>query len=349
MTLGYPTFVPRAAALHKISEWQQIDFDTFRNEVVPANQPALIKSLVKDWPAVDQSNISASATCRYLESLNNGTPVYTIVAPPTAKGRFFYNDDLRGVNFKRGQISLTQVLNQLLADADSSESHAIAVQALSIRETLPGFENDNPIKLLDDSVAPTMWIGNKGRVAPHYDVHRNLACVMAGKRQFILFPPEQIANLYLGPVLDAPGGVPISMVDVWDPDFDRFPRYAEALEVAQEAVLEPGDALYIPSLWWHGVASLEQLNVLVNYWWGGTTSSGVSPSDSLLHSMLSIADLDESQRQAWRDYFDYYVFRCGPDPAAHLPDSINDIVTSLSPEQASTVTEFLSQGLLKKS
>ena len=29
----------------------------------------------------------------------------------------------------------------------------------------------------------------------------------------------------------------------------------------------PGDAIYIPPLWWHHVESLGQFNVLVNYWY----------------------------------------------------------------------------------
>jgi hypothetical protein len=335
--------------LNKISEWQQVDFETFQNDIVPANKPALIRSLVQDWPAVLQGKTSADAVCKYLENLDSGDPVYTIAAPPDTRGRFFYTEDLQHMNFQRGQIPLAQVLAQLLGQADNPDAHSIAVQALDVRRTLPGFDAENPARLIGDSVAPTMWIGNQGRVAPHYDVHRNLACVVAGKRRFILFPPEQIANLYLGPVLDAPGGVPISLVDESNPDFDRFPKYKEALENAQEAVLEPGDAIYIPSLWWHGVTSLERFNVLVNYWWGGITGSGVSPNDSLLHGMLAIAGLDESQRQAWRDYFDYYVFRTGENPAAHLPGELEDLVTSLGEEKSKRLKNFLSQRLTNSS
>lgn len=143
--------------MHKIAELQHVDFETFHNIVAPANKPALLLSLVQEWLAIGQCRGPAAATCGYLERLDNGKPVYTIAAPPAARGRFFYSDDLRGVNFKRGQIPFAQVLAQLLTQDDKPDGHFIAVQALSIRETLPEFENENRVSLIDASVPPTMW------------------------------------------------------------------------------------------------------------------------------------------------------------------------------------------------
>ena len=332
--------------MKKIEELQAADPESFDTEIVAAGQPVVIRSLVKDWRCVNEGRDAAGLSA-YLRNLDEGVPVYTIAAPPEAGGRFFYSDDLRDLNFKRGQVPLTQVLDQLMAQLDDDQAHTIAVQSLPVRDVLPGFESDNPMPLLDG--APTMWIGNRGKVAPHYDVHRNVACVVAGRRHFTLYPPAQIVNLYPGPILGAPGGVPISMVDIWNPELDKHPGYAEAMEAALEATLEPGDAIYIPSLWWHAVESLERINVLVNYWWGGIDDSGVSPNDSLLHAMVTIAGLDDNQRRAWRDYFDYYVFRSDKDPTAHLPDRLQDITTSLGPDQASEVRQFLADKLREDS
>jgi len=335
----------RTAALQPIKEWQANDLDSFDEQVVATDQPAIIRSLVSDWPAVVASKSSATEICHYLRNFDKGQAVYTIAAPPEADGRFFYNNDLRSVNFKRGQIPLAQVLAQLVASVDATDAHAIAVQALAVRQCLPDFDTDNSMSLLPIDVEPTMWIGTRGRVSPHYDVHKNLACVVAGRRRFTLFPPQQIANLCPGPVLDAPGGVPTSLVDVDAPDLDRFPRYTTALEHAQQATLDPGDAIFIPSLWWHGVAALEPVNVLVNYWWGGDAEAGISANDTLLHGMLTIAALEPAQRDAWKQFFDYYVFGGEIDPAAHLPDELPDIVTNLTDEQLASVKRFLAQRL----
>ncbi len=83
-------------------------------------------------------------------------------------------------------------------------------------------------------------------------------------------------------------------------DAERFPRFAEAVKHARTAVLEPGDAVYIPSMWWHHVEGLESLNILVNHWWLPVPYYLGAPSDALLHAILSIRELPAAQRKAWR-------------------------------------------------
>lgn len=328
-------------ALSQITEWTDINAAQFHSEVIPLNQPAILRSVVSDWPIVEMATRSSAEAIAYLKSFDQNTPMYTIVGDPKIEGRFFYSDDLSDVNFQRTQATLTTVLDQLSALSDYKNPHAIAIQAASVRDGLPNFENKNRLPLLDESVAPTMWLGNAAIVAPHYDVHDNIACVVMGRRKFTLFPPEQIANLYVGPTLNAPGGVPISMVDLKKPDFDQYPNFKEALAVAQVATLEPGDAIFIPTPWWHAVEALDPINVLINYWWGGLQEGTLSPNHSLLHSMLTVAKLSPAQRESWRHFFDYFVFHTSGDPAAHLPSDTKDIVSELTPDQRKSIYEFL--------
>ena len=69
------------------------------------------------------------------------------------------------------------------------------------------------------------------------------------------FPPDQVANLY-GAVDLTPAGQAISLVDTRKPDLEKHPDFRHAMMQAFSAELQPGDAIFIPSLWWHQVESL---------------------------------------------------------------------------------------------
>ena len=150
---------------------------------------------------------------------------------------------------------------------DDTDPPAIFIQSASIPEHLPKFSEENAIDLADPSATPRIWVGNSITVTTHYDISDNIACVVGGRRRFTLFPPDQIRNLYVGPIHFTLAGQPVSMVSLEEPDFIRYPRFEQALATAQTAELEPGDAIFIPYFWWHHVKSLERFNVLVNYWW----------------------------------------------------------------------------------
>ena len=332
--------------MQAIRVWEKVDYDQFHGEIIPLNQPAHIKSVVGHWPVVKAGIESPEAIVSYLKKYDSEKIISALVGDPSIKGRFFYEPDLQALNFQKVQVTLGIGLDRLLTIQHDPAPHAIALQAIPVDLVMPGFEQQNQQPLLDKSIGPTMWLGNRATVAPHYDIHDNLACVVAGQRQFTLFPPEQINNLYPGPMLVTPGGVPVSMVDIQQPDLARYPKYVEAEKTGQQATLEPGDGIYIPALWWHGVESLQAVNVLINYWWGGLSSTGLSPNDSLMHSMMSIANLSPEKRKDWRQFFDYYVFKTQSEPAADLPADLNDLATSLTPEQLAQVRQFL-MGQLK--
>ena len=320
-----------------------VSFKQFHDDIVMEAQPVVLKGMVKDWPAVVRACHSSKSLSEYLTPMCNDQPVIVLVANRSEGGRFFYTDDLQGLNFQRASSALPAAIERLLNLRDSPSSPSLSIQAISVRDVCPTFEDENLQVLLGD-VAPALWIGNQGSVAPHFDIHNNLACVIGGRRHFSLFPPSQVKNIYPGPALFTPAGVPVSMVDMANPDFEKFPRFREALQNSQQALLEPGDAIYIPSLWWHGVRSLAPFNMLVNYWWGGMSDSRVSPYESLLHSMMSIKKLDVEIRHAWRVFFDYYVF--GTDADTHLPTNLQDLVSTMSLEQTRRLQQMLSNRLL---
>jgi len=249
-----------------IPEAHGIERDRFEREIVPAGRPLVLRGLVADWPAAQRGRESPEAICRYLIERDNGAPVDAIMLAPEEHGRIFYNAAMDGFNFLRNRVPISRVIEQIARYSAFATAPAVAVQSALIRDCLPRFLDENPLHLLD-AVDPRIWIGNEIVTPAHYDGSHNIACVVAGRRRFTLFPQAQIENLHIGPFDFAPAGPAISLVDFAKPDFTRFPRFRAALEHASSAELGPGDALYIPVHWWHHVVSLDVCNVLVNYWW----------------------------------------------------------------------------------
>jgi hypothetical protein len=126
-------------------------------------------------------------------------------------------------------------------------------------------------------------------------------------------------NLYIGPLDFNPAGQAISLVDFVAPDYERFPRFREALRHAQVAELGPGDAIFIPSMWWHHVEALTPFNVLVNYWWRQSPDYMDTPTNALMLALLTMRELPAEQRRAWQEIFRHYIFEADDQTAAHMP------------------------------
>lgn len=323
-----------------------VDLKTFREQIEPANQPVVLRGLVNDWPAVRAGRVCARALADYLRGFDRGKQVAVLEGPPSIRGHFFYRDDMRGLNFERKPATISATLERLLAQVDEPNPAAIYIESTPTADYLPPFAAANPMPLLPQVVAPRIWVGNTLTIQTHFDLSSNIACVVGGRRRFTLFPPDQITNLYVGPVEFNISGPPISMVTLRHPDLARFPKFTEALRHARTAELDPGDALYIPYGWWHQVESLAPFNVLVNYWWNEARQTG-SPYDAMLHAILALRDLPPEQRAVWRTMFDHYVFTAADDALAHLPRDQRGIMGPPSPERTQAIRAILARAFSK--
>lgn len=160
-----------------------------------------------------------------------------------------------------------------------------------------------------------------------------------------LFPTEQVKNLYVGPLEFTPAGQSLSLVGFHNPDFDKYPLFKEALDHALVADLEPGDAVYIPSLWWHHVEGLDNFNMLVNYWWRDAEDHLESPMNAFLCALLTVPDFPESERRAWKALFDFYIFRTNGDPIVHLPTDVRGVLGKMTVERAKKIRASLLKAL----
>lgn len=254
-------------ALAQIPERTAPTPEQFRADIVPSGRPAVLRGLARDWPLVIAAREDPHKAMAMLERSASAALTDVLRADPAEEGRFHYTSDGLSLNFVRGQGNVAGLLAGLREQESSYEPFALAAQGLVAESYFPGFARAHPMPLLPRSAGPRLWIGNAAKVATHNDPVENLAIVAAGRRRFTLFPPAAEADLYMGPDEPRPAGARVSMVHVTAPDLDRYPRFASALEVAEEAELAPGDAIFIPRDWFHHVEAVERFNVLVNYWW----------------------------------------------------------------------------------
>lgn len=311
-------------------------------------QPVVMRGVANNWPLVRAAGRSNRDALNIVRGHDSGAPTDIMVAPPSEKGRFFYQPDMRGVNFKQKKASLSQLADQLEQLVEADRPPGIYAGATALASHQPGLRENHPFPLADTlpDATPRIWLGNASQVATHFDMSDNFAIVVMGKRRFTLFPPEAAGDLYVGPLNFTLAGQPVSMVNPIDPDLERYPNFRNAAASALYADLEPGDAIYIPTLWWHHVSATTPINILFNYWHNDAEHGGGFLA--LVHGMLSIRDLPDPERAAWRSWFDHFVF--GADAqhsASHLPPSAQGINGPASEQRSHMMRQFIAQVLTK--
>jgi Cupin-like domain len=327
--------------------------ERFQREVVEGCRPVIIRGLVAEWPVVEAASGPPARLKDYLAAFDIGRRVEAYLGPPSIAGKYYYSSDLKGFNFERRMMSLLEALTIMVESLDRAEAPSIYVGSVPTGESLPGFAAANCTPLLEQGLSPRIWLGTRSNVSCHHDTFDNLACVIAGRRRFTLFAPELIGKLYVGPIDNTMAGAPVSLAASSDapehgpahgrahgpthepphgPAEGPFPLFEEIRAQAIRLELEAGDALYLPKLWWHKVESLAPLNGLVNYWWDAFSAGPDAPYTSMLLAMIAIAERPPAERQAWKAFFDHYVFRTAGHPLAHLPPEQHGLLGPLKPE-----------------
>ncbi len=295
-------------------------------EVLQSGEPVILKGLVKHWPAAQAGSAGLEQASEYIRSFDCGRPVDAYYGAPDIKGRFFYDKDFSRLNFQTRPTPLSEVLDQIVAHKDDVKPPAFYVGTASVDFYLPGFREKNDLNLSAFNPLVSIWMGNQSRIAAHWDGLTNIACCVAGRRRFTLFPPDQIGNLYPGPLDFTPAGQVVSLVDFNEPDLDRFPKFKDAIAAGEVADLEPGDALLLPGMWWHQVEGLSWFNVLVNYWWRAVPAYMGPGIDALEHALLVLRDLPDAEKLAWKHLFDYYIFSSKERASGHLPEMARGVL-----------------------
>lgn len=304
------------------------------DEVLASSEPLILKGLASSWPIVKAGLESNADAAKYLLQYYQGQEVLAFLGKPENNGRIFYDEKLTGFNYDTVSTKLDFAFQQLELHSDNPHPPGIYIGSTNVNSYLPGFRAGNDLGLDQYNPLVSIWLSNKCRIAAHWDSSLNIACSVVGHRRFTLFPFDQMENLYIGPLDKTPAGQAISLVDFYNPDFEQFPKFKEALEHAQVADLEPGDGIFIPSMWWHHVESLKSLNILVNYWFKDVPAHYGQAVNALYHSILLIRDLPAAQRDAWKLIFDRYVFDYDEANFQHIPSEAQGAIGELTDENA---------------
>ena len=319
-----------ASAVREFAADSLADHDIFRRTIAEHAQPVVVRGAVSHWPVVRAANESLEALCAYLGRFASDALAEAFIGDAAIAGRYTYADDLEGFNFERVKVTLPDALARIGANAAATDGRTMYLGSLPTSVFLPGFSAGNALPAVPDSVQPRIWIGNRSDISCHNDTFDNIACVVTGRRRFTLFPPDAVADLYVGPVDYTMSGRPISLAAGASADDPRYPRFAAAAARATRVELAPGDALYLPKLWWHRVEATERFNVLVNYWWDEFSAGPDAPYTAMMLAMIAIAERPPEERKAWRAFFDHYVFRPHGHPLAHVPEDRHGILGPLA-------------------
>lgn len=297
-----------------------------------ACEPAVIRGLCAHWPSVGGDGRPVDWLARYLTDMDTGRGAQCFVAGPETRGRYYYGEDLDGFNFTRETLTLSAAVERIRACATDPDLGSVYLGSVPVADHIPAFAHENAIAGLPEGVEPRIWIGNRSLVSCHFDTFDNLACVVAGRRRFTLYPPELIGDLYVGPIDHTMAGQPVSLAAASAPGDPRYPRFDAIREQALRVELGPGDALYLPKLWWHEVEASSEVNVLVNYWWDAFRQGPDAPFTAMMLALLAIAERPSGERAAWGAFFDHYVFRPDGHPLRHLPADKHGILGPLDRE-----------------
>jgi len=319
-------------------------------ELFSQEQPVILKGLVKDWPLVKAGQQSHNHIMEELERHYSKQPMLVYKAPPEIKARFGYNKTCTGFNYTSERSTVPEVFDVIRRQLAQDEHDYLYINSLRFDEGFPELNRSNQLafdhpEFNNNHPVSKIWLGTESVAAAHYDQPKNIACCVAGKRRFTLFPPDQVTNLYPGPLSPTPGGQVVTLANLSKPDFTRFPRLKNALENAYIVDLEPGDALYYPSMWWHEVQAFDRFNAMVNFWWMEAEPYLGNPMDVLMHAMMSVRDRPATEKEAWKALFNYYIFEDTDKVHDHIPPESHGALATMDEDKTRRIRAMLRNNL----
>ncbi|KAG5749106.1 hypothetical protein H9Q69_011561 [Fusarium xylarioides] len=244
-----PTLKPPIKSIARIKLQSKLDFE----QLVENRRPVIIESL-------DLGGCVDKWSPEYMVQRVGQTKEIVVHECQSSTGKMDFNSK----NFRY----VTEPFSAFMAKAARGE--AVYLRALSEAkptESPANLQDDFPT-LADDFQLPeelglikdrmfssVLRISGRAKMWLHYDVMANVYTQIQGSKRMVLLPPTDVNNLAFAP------GASSSSLDVLAA-LDK--QELVSTTNPYEAILEPGDLLYIPAMWLHTASPTTDLSVAVN-------------------------------------------------------------------------------------
>ncbi|XP_076308025.1 bifunctional peptidase and (3S)-lysyl hydroxylase Jmjd7-like isoform X2 [Tachypleus tridentatus] len=244
------------------------------------NVPVLFRQAVRHWPALKKW------TNQYLRD-KIGQKEVTVAVTPTG-----YGDAVCDGYFvmpEERKMTMNSFINILEGHGQDNYVYYIQKQNSNLTEEFEELVSDVAMELSwatsafgVEPDAVNFWMGDKRAVTSmHKDHYENIYCVVRGQKDFILIPPTDLPwvpyeNFQAAVYKTSEDGqfhiekdesfgiVPWIPVDPEQPDYQCYPKFQRATKLW--CSVQEGDALYLPSLWFHHVRQSHGC-IAVNFWY----------------------------------------------------------------------------------
>ncbi len=278
--------------------------EEFWHEVYPQQVPTVWRQAQADHPLVALGRGGPDAFLQELVARAGQRMLTVTSAPPRLAGRMGYGEQ-RWVDWGSRDATLADFAQDVMAELRAPTGHCDYVQSATVKQCLPELVPltelwlVDPERMLDERTQ--LWIGSGGqRVPVHRDESHSIAMMVAGAKEFLVFPPEQLPNLATTPRRELAGDPMRSAIDPRAPDYERHPRLAQAMPTMTVLRLEPGDVLFLPAHWWHAVDSFG-FNVMCNSrWFDMTAAMRGDHSACFAHAMVTARTVSPAHAQRFR-------------------------------------------------
>lgn len=250
-------------SVRPVSVYENVTRDNFLHFIHPKREPALIRGVnigecTSKWTSeyicekvgnVDvKVHVSPSPMMNFTSKnfLYRTLPFDELVKRASATtcdqeeyfltpGEFYY---LRSLGFDRRGRSIADIKKEFPRLADDIQ--------------IPDFFDENSF------FSSVFRIASPGvQLWTHYDVMDNLLIQVQGQKRVAFFSPNDALNMYLL-------GDKSQVLDIDNPDSELYPKFL--LAQRYECIMEPGDIIFIPALWFHNALALD-FGISVNVFW----------------------------------------------------------------------------------